>query len=450
MECLSHTLSERLSFLDLSGLDKDSLQIIFNMGWGLDGSGEHSDYDQLSKVSYTTKQVMSVCFALREVKVSDAHGNSASWCSKVAGANRPQNTRPLAVFPSKESQEVLAEIVPHVEAEVKIVKELGVEVKSLDGSIQQVAKCGDCKMSMCDGKMVSNLLNCQGAFCTMCAKSQAECQNPDIVQNGFVIERSLEGIRDLALSLTSDETGEVMRKKGDYATRQGVCGVPLTDESDLTKIIPVCHSKIRVFEWSTDLVVRSKSHKKWRSTTNGVTYSPEEKKKYAATREEVKEAVYQKLAINIGNPGDMVTGKAFVKFSSDSSRAFFVSLVEEGERESLNTALLGLSAAVKVINSQKRRVNVEKLRELTQEAYMALVNGFPWAVVSPSVHRILAHSWEVIELNGGFGLGDMSEEGLEALNKLIRQMRATGARKDSTPNNFRDTYNHLWDRSRGE
>ena len=53
-------------------------------------------------------------------------------------------------------------------------------------------------------------------------------------------------------------------------------------------------------------------------------------------------------------------------------------------------------------------------------------------------------------MNGGFGLGDMSEEGLEALNKLIRQMRAKGARKDSTPNNFRDTYNHLWDRSRGE
>ena len=27
-------------------------------------------------------------------------------------------------------------------------------------------------------------------------------------------------------------------------------------------------------------------------------------------------------------------------------------------------------------------------------------------------------------------------------------MRATGARKDSTLNNFTDTFNHLWDRSR--
>ena len=79
---------------------------------------------------------------------------------------------------------------------------------------------------------------------------------------------------------------------------------------------------------------------------------------------------------------------------------------------------------------------LEKLRTLTQEVNMRIVKTFPWAAISPSVHRILAHSWEVIEMNGGYGLGDVSEEGLEALNKLIRQMRSHGARKDSTVHNF--------------
>ena len=46
--------------------------------WGLDGSGEHSNYHQLTKVSYTTKQVMSVCFDMREVTVSDAGGARVS------------------------------------------------------------------------------------------------------------------------------------------------------------------------------------------------------------------------------------------------------------------------------------------------------------------------------------------------------------------------------------
>ena len=53
-----------------------------------------------------------------------------------------------------------------------------------------------------------------------------------------------------------------------------------------------------------------------------------------------------------------------------------------------------------------------------------------------------------MELNNGFGLGDLSEEGLEVLNKRIRSRREHGARKDSTENNFRDCYNDMWDSSR--
>ena len=60
----------------------------------------------------------------------------------------------------------------------------------------------------------------------------------------------------------------------------------------------------------------------------------------------------------------------------------------------------------------------------------------------------MCHSWEVIQMNDSFGLGDVSEEGLEALNKNIRQMKEHGARKVTTEDNFRDCYNHLWDRSR--
>ena len=49
--------------------------------------------DKVSKVSFSTKQVMSVCFALREVSVSDG-GNSVPvvWTSRLAGSNKPTNT----------------------------------------------------------------------------------------------------------------------------------------------------------------------------------------------------------------------------------------------------------------------------------------------------------------------------------------------------------------------
>ena len=54
----------------------------------------------------------------------------------------------------------------------------------------------------------------------------------------------------------------------------------------------------------------------------------------------------------------------------------------------------------------------------------------------------------MIQLNDCYGLGGLSEEGLEALNKHIRSIRSKGARKTSTENNFTDVWNHLWDRSR--
>ena len=435
MECLALTLTERIQLLNLTGLNKASIQVFFEMSWGLDGSGEHANYHQLEKVSYNTSAVMSVCFALREVRVVDGSSEMVVWSSTAEGANKPQNTRPLALFPSQESKELLAEFIPVVEAEIKAVEEFGVEVETEDQGSKTVARCEKCIMSMVDGKMVTNLLNLGGAFCTMCVKTQQDCQNPDVIQAGFVIERDVRGIKDLALSLMDEDSGEIKKKKGDYSGRQGVCGVPIT-ESDLTKVIPVCHSKIRSFQWVVDLVVRHRSHKKWPSTTNPVRYTKEEVEAYKRAWEEVKEEVYKNLAINIGNPSDMVTGKSFVKFASDSSRAFFVSLVDESVREDFNMILLGLCATVKVLNSQKRRVNVEKLRDLTQEVNMRIATTFPWAAISPSVHRILAHSWEVIEMNEGFGLGNLSEEGLESLNKQIRHFREHGARKDLTSNNF--------------
>ena len=143
-----------------------------------------------------------------------------------------------------------------------------------------------------------------------------------------------------------------------------------------------------------------------------------------------------------------MTGAAFQKFSSDFARNVLCNLLEEEEREDFGEILLGMCTLVKVMNSQKKRVDIDRVRRLGQHVNLLIVKRFPWAAISPSVHRILAHSWEVMHLNDRFGLGSLSEEGLESLNKNIRSRRSTGARKTSTEDNFTDVYNHLWDRSR--
>ena len=88
----------------------------------------------------------------------------------------------------------------------------------------------------------------------------------------FTIDRSIQSVRDLALSLADPDTGDIPKTKSDYKRRQGICDLPIT-HSDLTKNILVCHAKIRLFEFIVELVTRHLSHKKWWSAQNSVTYT---------------------------------------------------------------------------------------------------------------------------------------------------------------------------------
>ena len=139
------------------------LQVSFKAVWGLDGiRGDHPDYNQLTKVSYNTKQVMSVCFGLKEVAITDGSGILVTRTISVAGANKPQNTRPLALFPAKETPELQADFVPKVQSEVKEVKTEGVKVEIREGA-KLIAECSKCSLSMVDGKMINPLLHLGGA-----------------------------------------------------------------------------------------------------------------------------------------------------------------------------------------------------------------------------------------------------------------------------------------------
>ena len=75
-----------------------------------------------------------------------------------------------------------------------------------------------------------------------------------------------------------------------------------------------------MFEWFIKLLVRNLSHKKWYSAAKPVKFSNEDKESYRIARSRVKEELKSKLAINVGNAGDMVTGAAFQAFSSDHAR----------------------------------------------------------------------------------------------------------------------------------
>ena len=71
-------------------------------------------------------------------------------------------------------------------------------------------------------------------------------------------------------------------------------------------------------------------------------------------------------------------------------------------------------------------------------------NKSKWINISPTVHALLAHSWELITANDDVGLGAFTESGLENNNKFLRFYRQYLARKNNQYSNLSDCLTRLW------
>ena len=108
---------------------------------------------------------------------------------------------------------------------------------------------------------------------------------------------------------------------------------------------------------------------------------------------------------------------------------------------------MNLSVILRIFNSNQE-VETDKLDILCKQTYELILTTFPWASITPSLHKILAHCTELIrDCNGGYGLKEYSEEGLEACNKLIRRYRKHLSRRNSFSLNIRDVFVRLLSQS---
>ena len=432
--CIRITLQEHL----LSVKKDFGSNITFKLNYGIDGAGKHQDYDQKSKSHFSTSNVMMGCFTLLEIQ-SDG---KEIWNVKNIGHNSPKSTRVFMLFPGKESQDLLRQCMPGIENELKQIKNTGIAFE-LNGTNVE-ARMPESPNPMVDGKMITTLLGLHGGYCTMCTFSMAECHDQDIISQGFIINRSLSDIIQRFNELADDE-GHIKSQKGDYPVRQGITSEPIAKESDLTRIIPALHSKIQGLRWILNLLRKIKGIKRWHHASKPARYNKDEKETDINAWKVIIEKVRQEFGINISDPARMLEGNMFRKLSSDEARRILSDMIEdETDKEHFIEVHLNVCVAIRVINAQRKKISVDEFKLFCEETNLKIIQYFPWAVISPSVHRLLAHSWEVIEGNDGFPLGSESEEGLESNNKFVRALRREGARKTSTEDNFKDTFQHLW------
>ncbi|KAI6653020.1 Dna-mediated transposase [Oopsacas minuta] len=132
---------------------------------------------------------------------------------------------------------------------------------------------------------------------------------------------------------------------------------------------------------------------------------------------------------------DEINEEEFLSLSSDNR--FNVTHRPISDLETLPRVVL------RVYNSS-RGVDTEELALVSSNIYQSILCAFPWAYVSPTLHKLLAHAPEIIStFNDGHGLENLSEKRLEASNKYIRRYRDRLACKFSFEENLKDVFVRL-------
>ena len=102
-----------------------------------------------------------------------------------------------------------------------------------------------------------------------------------------------------------------------------------------------------------------------------------------------------------------------------------------------------LSDIIRTVSSG-RKIKVLEYKQACTDLNIFLLEELPWVSITPTIHKLLAHTWELIELNNGYGLKSWSEEGLEANNATLRLIRERLSRKFNELVNLEDCFRRLW------
>ena len=99
---------------------------------------------------------------------------------------------------------------------------------------------------------------------------------------------------------------------------------------------------------------------------------------------------------------------------------------------------------LRIISIKEHQIDVGKFDNVCTDTYIDIISHFKWVNLTPTVHKILAHSTELVRNNTCLGVGHLSEEGLEACHEIIRKFRVSWTLQSSENANLKDLIKKLW------
>ena len=405
----------------MSPLNIEELPLKLRIADGLDGSGCHTIYNQMN-TNTTTKNFILFCFKPISISTSS---NRLVWQNKYP--NSPFSQRPVFLCAARECEKNIRLFMEDLINPETEQLQNGISLKNGAVNVEIIR-------SMFDGKMAAILSGAGGASCQMCTATHDDLKDRELIEDGLPINRTitdaiqlfgeLEDIKGF-LSLPSNERYNL--------THQPISKVNIIAASPL-------HSYTSIFRWFNLLVYHLHIGKlKWSTTTTDI------KDSMKIDQRIVQEKTELKVDIPDTSGGTTSTGNVPRRaFSEDTNFIECVlSLIAFEKSSALSKVHTQLSAILRIFNSSQL-INTADLGKLCKETYLLVLDSFPWASITPTLHKLLAHSEELIrDSNSGYGLKSLSEEGTESCNKLFRKYRENLSRKNNFESNIIDIFVRL-------
>ena len=265
----------------------------------------------------------------------------------------------------------------------------------------------------------------------LCTATFNQLKDCDLITQGFPINRHISD----ALQLFGDLDDSESFLKLPSNERFNITHEPLST----INILPASplHSYTCIFRWF-NLLVYHLNCRKFISSPTSVAIK--------TSMKFVQNLVQMETGLKVDQPdprGGITStgGVARRAFSNDTKFIeCILPLIDTEHRDLLLKIHTQLSAILRIVNSD-REINTQEFGILCTNTYLFILDYFPWASITPMLHKLLAHSEEILrEVNNGCGLKSFSEEGSEACNKLLRKYRENLARKTSFADNTTDIF----------
>lgn len=416
---------------------------------GIDGSGSHRARHQLVNIEKSLdenphldptlyKNFLLCCVCPLSLPLVNPSDKVLIW--KIPCPNSISYTRPLCLVRTNETRYVIEREFDSLFKNIMDTHSQSITISKFPQNLSLQIKN---TVSMIDGKMVSMLQGDSGGYCHYCCASRDEGNSLCCILQGFNITKSYQYCQESWQRITS---GEMQWKD---IERAGQCHEPLVE----INLFSILHWKLRAFDFALALLYR---------LCAGVTLWGESDKRQLQfvnnSKKEFQDNIQSKLGILLDVPtaggGTTNNGPMAERFFSHENRETICELIRNREDKNNFKKFIGdINVLLSVCSStSKKCVNTEMIRQLGIEIMSHLRTKFldnrgqPWVVISPSLHQMCAHSWQLFQISFPKPIIIYSEQSQEAWNKYISKFKSgTGARarQHSVKYNIQDTFKRM-------